>query len=205
MALKAVAWVPDDDPQRDWSIAAGLATRWIEERCREEGATGLLVTNALNHLGVPELDVFAQRHTRTSRLAKRDRVGPGTGPVLSYVPDADDLHFAMGLARKSSLAVVEGSLFPLSGWAAWFEAWNLVANEPTPPLPKKITEAVERLAFHGNNGFGDAFGKQQALSILDRVRDQEDFEENLILGAVLAAGVRPRGVKNLASLISKTL
>ncbi|MDQ4144308.1 MAG: hypothetical protein M3198_11300 [Actinomycetota bacterium] len=203
MNFLSVAWVPDDDEERDWSVAAGVATAWVDARCSEEGAMGVLVTNTLDYLGVPELNDFERRHTRASRLGKADRAGRGTGPVLAYVPQADDLHFAMGLARSSSLAVIEGRLFPLRGWAAWFEAINLVTEQTTPPFSPHTRKAIERLAFHGNNGYGDPFGKQQALSILTELRSMGDADDELVVSAVLAAGVRPRGVKNLQRLMEK--
>jgi hypothetical protein len=197
MSVSSAAWVPDDDPERDWSIAAGLGVAWVDARCREEGASAVLVTNALNRLGVPELDDFERRHTRTSRRAGRARVGPGTGPVLSYVPYAEELEFAMDLARGSSLAVVETRSFPLAGWAARFEAWDLVRNAPTPPLPEAINEVVERLAFYGNNGFSDPFGKKMARSILTDLGGPTGQQRELLVGAVLAAGVSARGTTNL--------
>lgn len=201
MNVQYVAWVPDDDPERDWDIAAGLAADWVEDRCRQEGAIGVLVTNALNSLGVPELDAFARRHAQTSRRAGRG--GIGNGPVLSYVPEAEDLEFATGLARGSSLAVVESVAFPLHGWAAWLEAWNLVTGEPTPALPANTRDVIDRLKFYGNNGFGDAFGKQQARSILTGPRGTGSPDRGLVLGAVLAAGVSARGIKNLDRLMDK--
>lgn len=133
-ALSRAAWVPDDDPQRPWATAASLAVEWAERRCVEEGADAVLVTNALGHLG-PELEAFARRHTHTTRRAGRARVGPGGGPVLAYVPYADDLEFAMHLAHGSSLAVVETSAFPLAGWASRLDAWDLVNDGASPPLP----------------------------------------------------------------------
>lgn len=36
--IVSVAWVPDDDPEPDWDIAAGLAAAWVDDRCRDEGA-----------------------------------------------------------------------------------------------------------------------------------------------------------------------
>lgn len=201
MNLSSVAWVPDDDSQRDWNVAAGLAARWVDDRCNEEEASGVLVTNTLDHLGVPELEDFERRHSRTSRLASADRVGSGRGPVLSYVPRAEELQFAMDLARDSSLAVVETISFPLSGWAAWFEAWNLVDDQPTPPLPEAIKKAVDRLKFYGNNGFTDQLGKKQARSIVSDLLPSSEFDINFLPGAVLAAGVPARGVKNLRTLV----
>lgn len=44
--LRAAAWVPDDDPHRDWADAADLAAEWLWQRSEEEGVPPLLVTNA---------------------------------------------------------------------------------------------------------------------------------------------------------------
>ena len=200
MPFTAVAWVPDDDPERGWDIAAGWAAEWVDARCQEAGTRGALTTNSLDHLGLPALDWFAQKHARTSRLSKVS--APHGIPVLSYVPEAENLHHAMNIARNSAIAVVEGGLFPLQGWAAWLGATDLTTNEPTPPLSDDIRRTVERLEFNGNNNFGDPFGKQQAHSILNEVTP-DDETVDLILGAVLAAGVRPKGVKNLKRLMDK--
>jgi len=201
MTLRSAAWVPDDDPERDWSLAAAWAAQWVEERCREEQASGVLVTNAMDFLGVPELEDFEQRHARASRRAGRTRVGSGVGPVLSYVPHAEDLQFAMTIARDSSLAVVETVSFPVSGWAAWLGALNLVTGTPTPALPDSLRTTVDRLVCCGTNGFSDPFGKKQARSILSQVRSE--VELRLLQGAMLAAGLSARAVTNLERLAAK--
>lgn len=51
--------VQDDDLERPWAGAASLAVAWTEQRCVEEGADAVLVTNALGHLG-PGLEAFAR-------------------------------------------------------------------------------------------------------------------------------------------------
>lgn len=127
----------------------------------------------------------------------------GEGPVLAYVPHAEELEFATRLARNSSLAVVETVSFPLGGWAAWVGALDLVAGEVTGPLSEPVTEAIERLKFYGNNGFGDDFGKRMARGILDDIRECDEWGAGLLPGAVLAAGVSDRGVKNLVKLMDK--
>ena len=45
------AWVPDDDPHRDWEDAAEFAVGWVEGACAEQGAAAVLVTNALRLSG----------------------------------------------------------------------------------------------------------------------------------------------------------
>lgn len=200
MDITQAAWVPDDDPQRDWSVAAALACQWVEGRCSEEGAIGLLVTNTLDNHGVSELEAFKRRHGWTTRRAGRARVGPGRGPVLSYVPYAEDLEFAMRRARGSSIAVVETDAFPLAGWAAQLRAWDLAHDRETPPLPAHLAEAVERLAFYGNNGFGDRFGRDQARRILSELHEPHSVRR--LVGALVARGVSARGVKKLGALAS---
>ncbi len=202
MTPHAFAWVPDDDPTRHWSVAAGWAVEWVDERCRMEGTTGVLVTNTMSHLGVPELNGFEQRNTRTSSRAGRARRAEGQGPVLAYVPDAGGLDFATRLARDSSLAVVETASFPLGGWAAYVGAFNLATKEFARPLDPAVAEAVERLTFYGNNGFGDDIGKRMARSILEDLPDTPAWGLGLLPGAVLAAGVSDRGVKNLEKLVT---
>lgn len=202
MQYLSVAWVPDNDPERDWSIAAQLAATWVDDRCSTERASGVLVTNALNHLGVPELDDFERRHARTSPRA-RDRVGRGAGPVLSYVPYAKELAFAMQLARNSSIAVVETISFPLAGWAARLGAWDLFEERTTPPLPDSIGEVVDRLVFHGNNSFGDDFGKKRARSVLREMDLSAASQVDLLSGALLASGLSERAIKNLSRLIER--
>lgn len=197
--VRSVAWVPDDDPKRDWNVAAELAVDWVEERCKLEGASGILVTNALGDLGVPALEGFERRHSRVSRRSRR--LGHGSSPVLSYVPTYDDLEFAAGLAHGSSLAVVESVAYPLYGWAAWFGALNLVTGEPAPDLEKGVREAANRLRSYGKSAFADPFDKQRAWSIVNDLRAGGHLDRDLLLGAALAAGVPARGIKNLARLI----
>ena len=203
MIMSSVAWVPDDDPTRDWEVAARLATAWVNDCCQSEGAIGVLVTNTMDSLGVGALDDFASRHVRTSRRAGRQRVAAGARPVLSYVPLEKELEFAMNLARGSSLAVVETVSFPLRGWASWFGAWDLLRERPTPPLSESTRETVERLAFYGNNGFGDSFGKRRAMSILEQLDESARQASDQLPGAAIAAGVSSRGAENLRRLMDK--
>ena len=195
-----VAWVPDDDPQRPWDDAAGLAVDWIEDRCRQEQAGGLLVTNTLHDLGVGKVQAFGQRHSRVSRRSRP--IGTGSGPVLAYVPDAEDLEFATRNARGSSLAVVATVAFPLLGWASWLGAMNLVTGEPTPEPTQDVKKLINRLVRNGDNGFGDSFGKQSARPILSDLR-QAAVNDDFVLGAALAAGVSARGVGNLGRIMTK--
>jgi hypothetical protein len=202
ISLLSFAWVPDDDPTRDWEVAARLAAAWVDGRCQHEGATGVLLTNTMDYLGVTALDVFAARHVRTSPRAARERAGTGVGPVLSYVPHEKELEMAMNLARRSSLGVVETVSFPLLGWASWFGAWDLVRQEPTPPLPESVRACVDRLAFYGNNAFADQFGKRQARSILERLDDPTRKASALLPGALIAAGVSGRGIRPIRQLMA---
>ncbi|MFJ4793336.1 hypothetical protein [Kitasatospora purpeofusca] len=45
-SIVRAAWVPDDDPERDWELAADLAVAWVRRECAEQDAAGVLVVNA---------------------------------------------------------------------------------------------------------------------------------------------------------------
>lgn len=203
-SILRTAWVPDDDPHRDWEVAAGLAVDWIRQECRQQGATGVLVLNGFGvEQQISSLRRFAAEHTVTTPRASRDRVVRGSGPVLAYVPDEKTLDFAARLARRSSLAVVESIHgFPLQGWARQIGAVDLTRPDEQPePLHPALAEAIDRLAFYKNNGFGDRFGKQQAQRILQDLRTAGRLERDVVLGALAARGASDRAVRNLGKLI----
>lgn len=198
------AWVPDDDPERDWEIAADLAVSWIRQECAEQGAVGVLVLNAFGvEEAIPSLRRFAAHSVVTTPRASRDRVGRGTGPVLAYVPDEGTLDFAASLARESSLAIVEDIHgFPLEGWARQLGAIDLTRPDVQPEqFDAELAGAIDRLDFYKNNGFGDRFGKQQAQRILEDLRAAGLLERNIVLGTLAAKGASGRAVRNLGKLI----
>ncbi|MFF8610862.1 hypothetical protein ACF06X_33690 [Streptomyces sp. NPDC015346] len=203
-SILRAAWVPDDDPERGWEIAADLAVAWVRRECAEQGAVGALVLNAFGvEQQYPSLRRFAAEHAVTTPRASRDRVGRGTGPVLAYVPDEKTLDFAASLARGSSLAVVESvHAFPLRGWARQLGAIDLTRPDEQPePINPEMAAAIDRLDFYKNNGFGDQFGKQQAQRILQDLRGAGLLERDVILGALAAKGASDHAVRNLAKLI----
>lgn len=162
MKLTAAAWV-SERPDEDWDVAAAAAA-WVHERARDEGSTPVLVTAVFQSYG-PTIDDLARRYPRTTQARDRHREA---GPVLSYVPDEVQLHLAMRIAAQSSLVAVEGTLFPLEGWAAYLGAVNLRTGEQTPPLPEPLSDAVKHLRFYSNNAFSVPYGKQEAQSIVRR-------------------------------------
>jgi len=203
-SILRAAWVPDDDPERDWESAADLAVAWVRQECAEQGAVGVLVLNAFGvEQEIPSLRRFAAEHAVTTPRASRDRIGRGEGPVLAYVPDERSLDFASSLARGSSLTIVESVHgFPLEGWARQFGAIDLTRPDEEPEqLDSELIEAIDRLDFYKNNGFGDQFGKQQAQRILQDLRGAGLLERELVLGALAAKGASDRAVRNLGKLI----
>ncbi|MFG2698853.1 hypothetical protein [Kitasatospora sp. NPDC048407] len=208
MAISALraAWVPDDDPERDWELAADLAVSWIRRECAEQRASGVLVVNAFGvEQQVPSLRSFAAEHTVTTPRASRDRVGRGVRPVLAYVPDEKTLDFATHLARGSSLAVVESTQgFALRGWASALGAIDLTRPDERPEEASPgFAKAIDRLDLYKNNGFGDPFGKQQALHILQDLVRSEGLDPEAVLGALAARGASSRALRNLAKLIDE--
>lgn len=101
------------------------------------------------------------------------------------------------------MCVVEGGLFPVSGWAAQVGAADLArpGGEPA-ALDPLVAEAVERLRFYGNNGYSTPFDRRAARSAVDGLRRDGHLDADQILAAVAAAGVSPRGIRRLAELIA---
>ncbi|MFD7974061.1 hypothetical protein [Streptomyces clavifer] len=92
--------------------------------------------------------------------------------------------------------------FPLEGWARQIGAIDLTRpNKQPEQLDSELTEAIDRLDFYKNNGFGDRFGKQQAQRILQDLRGAGLLERDVILGALAAKGASDRAVRNLGKLI----
>ncbi|MFK4144558.1 hypothetical protein [Streptomyces sp. NPDC004065] len=195
--------MPDDDPERDWEIAAELAVQWTEQECSEQDAAGVLVLNAFgSEQTIPSLGRFAARHICTTPRADRSRIGRGVGPVLVYAPDEKTLDFAMQLARGASIAVVESISFPLRGWAHEIGAVDLTRPDTErEAVSAELADAIDRLDFHKNNGFGDRFGKQQAERILRRLHDTGTLDRDTVVGALAARGASARALKNLTKLI----
>jgi len=84
-----------------------------------------------------------------------------------FVPDERSLHFAMGLARGHSLAVIEGSM-PLAEWAAGAAAINLLTGQVTSSqLDDDVRNDFDSVTFYGGrNGWTGADEKAHARRFL---------------------------------------
>ncbi|MFF4989724.1 hypothetical protein ACFY19_21210 [Streptosporangium saharense] len=198
------AWVPDDDPHRDWDEAARLAVAWLLEQATREGASPLLVTPTQNqwHAGVESITWFARTYSATTPRSSHQRVGSGPGPVLAYVPDFDTLHLAARCAQGSTLAVVETEETPLIGWAMEVGAINLLTGEVTPDTRSSDQrELLERVHRNGNNGWTSGFGRDQTLRALRGVYGRDGLTKDIILGAMAAKGHRGKAVDRLGEAL----
>jgi len=199
MTSYSAAWVPKHD-DTDWEDAAALAIAWVTAQGREQGRTPLLVTNGQGaESSVPALVTFGSRYGRTTpRSARVD----GNRPVLAYVPDTRTLDFAAGKAHGSSLCVVEGFGLELAGWARDSGAVDLTGRSSAPQaLDPRLTEALDRLEFHGNNGWTRGFGQDQARRILADLHSARLLDRSVIVGAMLARGSSTKAVQRLEQLI----
>jgi hypothetical protein len=203
--LRAAAWVPDDVEERPWEEAIALAADWIWERSRDEGKAPLLVSNAQNaaRFGYADLDeiIRAGGHATPQSRSRPDR-----GPVLAFVPDERSLHFAMGLARGYSLAVVEGSILPLTEWAAGAAAINLLTSQTTTSQldddARKDLDSV--IFFGGRNGWTGADEKAQVRRYLSGHVSGGRLTPNQAAAYALAPqSVSDRGAKRLRELLGR--
>ena len=110
---------------------------------------------------------FAQRSEHTTPRSRSVHVG--TGPVLSYVPYGKELSYAISLARRTSLCIVETVSFPVRGWAAAVGATNLLNGQREPPPSPDLTKELDHLVYVGNNGYADEYGKRDAKQTLSEL------------------------------------
>lgn len=203
MHVRAVAWVPDDDPERPWDEAAELAADWIWERSRIEGVIPLLVTNTFqNATGVSCLGGIVREGGLATPQGKQHF---DCGPVLAYVPDERSLKLALDLARGYSLAVVETVSFPLAEWAADAGAINLLdGSASTSNIPDDVKADLDHAVFFGgNNGWTGQHEKQHARNHLARHVQSDRLAPDQAASYVMARGVSDKGAKRLRLLLEK--
>lgn len=201
--LQAAAWVPDDNPERPWDEAAGLAADWIWERSETEGVEPLLVTNTLqNAWGIERLEEIIQAGGQATPQSKKrfDR-----GPVLAYVPDERTLNLALDLARGYSIAVVETVSFPLAEWAAGVGAVNLLDGSASAGNLSDvvIADLDHAVFFGGNNGWTGSHEKTHARNHLVRHVQAGLITPEQAASYVMAVGVSGRGATRLRRLLEK--
>lgn len=200
--LRAAAWVPDDDPHRPWDDAAELAAQWIWERSDIENEPPLLVTNALaSAQGIASLEDIARAGGHTTPQSRNRRFTPR--PVLAYVPDPRSLRLAIDLARGHSLAIVEGSLFPLAEWAAAADAINLLTGrQSATDLDARVRKDLDLVIFFGgHNGWTGPHEKQDARRRLASHVTAGDLTGAQAASYAMAHGVSDRGAARLQQLL----
>lgn len=201
--LQAAAWVPDDDPERPWDEAAGLAADWIWERSEAEGVEPLLVTNTLqNSRGLERLEEIIQAGGQATPQSKKRF---NRGPVLAYVPDERTLNLALDLAHGYSIAVVETVSFPLAEWAAGVGAVNLLnGNASASSLSDNVIADLDHAVFFGgNNGWTRPHEKTHARNHLVRHVQAGVLTPEQAASYVMAVGVSDRGAERLRRLLEK--
>jgi hypothetical protein len=192
------AWVPDNDPERPWDEAVAVAAGWLREQAAELHDRPLLVTYSFQN--GDGLDTFRGFEHVTTR-SKGSVTGPVGRPVLAYVPEERVMALAHRHARKAALCAVESVSFPLHGWARRVGAVNLLDGSVLPPLNPAASKLLDRVEFIGNNGWGDQYGKRDAMRLLPELAQYVDRAE--VLGYVLAGGAHDGSVKNLAGIVKR--
>jgi hypothetical protein len=202
--LRAAAWVPDDDPHRDWADAADLAAEWIWQRSEEEGVPPVLVTNTqrARGFGIDALDEIARTGGHTT---PRSRTHLDRAPVLVYVPYEQSLHCAMELARGFSLVAVETKGFSLAEWAAGAAAVNLLTDEKaSSAIPDDARKDVDSaMSYGGRNGWTGPDEKAHAQRyLLDHMRAGR-LSPDQAASYVMSQGASDRGAKRLRGLLER--
>jgi hypothetical protein len=125
--------------------------------------------------------------------------------VLVHCPTFDDLCYAAGLARGSSLCATEWPDAPLAGWVSAVGALNLVTGETTPRPVDEVVRRLDHLHCAGINGWFDGPGKRDALRLLSELRTAAPhLDERFIASYMLGMGtVSPDAAKHLLELAGR--
>jgi hypothetical protein len=65
------------------------------------------------------------------------------------------------------------------------------------------SDALERLAFHKNNGYGDTLGRQTARRVVDALRMAGQLQDDDLVSVVAARGASVRALKTLQKIIER--
>lgn len=205
----AAAWVPEvaDLP---WEEAEALACNWLRDQLAARGGRLLVVAetkaniDSANHGPLAALVRSADQVTRRSRQgagARRGRV------VLALYATPHVMELAVSAAGPDgALCAVEGIRHELLGWAQDLGAADLRTGRPTPDTRSAALKAdIDRLAFVGNNGWGDEYGKRDAVQILGEAAGRGELDPAVVLGAMIARGASGYAVERLARLAGTKL
>jgi len=197
------AWVPDDDPERPWDDAADLAFDWVLKRARENRLEPLLVspTQGQWHSGADAVREMAQRYDAVTPRSNRPH-GSMKRAVLAYVPGYDCMDLAAMYARDGVLAVVESVSHPLLGWAVEVKATNLVTGQVTPDTRDvDLVKDLDRVSWHGNNGWTAGFGKNMATRVLSDQASRRSLDPAIVLGYMVARGHHGKAIERLRKVL----
>lgn len=202
MEYKSVAaWVPYEET-RDFDSAAAVAIEWAEGEAAARGLSAILVTDQKGEYhGKALFEPFrAGRHAspRSSGVAVRP------GAVIAHVPTPAALELAMRLARGNALVVVEHpSPWRLAGWAAMFDAQNLLTGLKESPLSPDVLNNLQALATYGNNGYANGFGRNGARRLLSEMHDAGQLDRDLVLSALITFDISADALEVIAKLIDQ--
>lgn len=196
------AWVPEQE-YRPWEDATAIAVAYVDLACMEQRNRGLLVTETADGAHyTPSLQQFVARHGRhVTRRSRRNDPYRNQGPILVYVPNAELLDLAAHYARVSSLCAVESASFRLDGWAAATGALNLDTGEQAPAVLAEVRQLLDRIAFYGNNGWGDPFGKTRTRQLLNDLRTLDSLNADFITSYMIGKGRSGKGVIRLHAMV----
>ena len=110
--------------------------------------------------------------TRKSSVAAID----GPAVRIHFWPSLDDLA-SIAPASAGFVIVLEWEAGELAGWARHNHALDFdTGEELVPTRSAEAMELYERIAWNGNNGWRDDWGKRDAVSDMRKLREMGEFD-----------------------------
>lgn len=205
----SAAWVPDvgDLPGEQ---AERLVRSWLRDQLAERGGRLLVVAETKANIDNATHGPLATLVQSADQVTRRSRWGFGARErrvVLALYASPHVMEIAIAaVGADGALCAMEGTRDELLGWAYEVAALDLRAGSSTEDQRSERLKAdLERLAFVGNNGWADEYGKRDAVRILRDVASRRELDTGVVLGTMLARGAHGDAIERLRKLITTKL
>jgi hypothetical protein len=191
-----------------WDEAERYAVAWLRDKLTSHGGRLLVAGETKASISNAAHGPLAPLIQNADQVTRRTRHGShGSGQrrgrvVLALFATPHVMEIASAAAEPDgALCVIEGTINELPGWAQDMVALDLLTGQATvDERSEQLMADLATLAFVGNNGWEDDYGKRDARRILQAIKQRGELAPGVVLGSMMARGAYGDAVDQLAKL-----